>query len=68
MVVSLLLLLLDDVSLLLLLLAVMVAVVPLLLGQAVSRGSESDGGAGEERDQCAKACHGVEPPRGKGRL
>ena len=55
-VVPVVLLLLDEVALLLLLAVVVMAVVA-LLGQSVSRDGERNGGAGEDRDQGAKARH-----------
>jgi hypothetical protein len=54
-VVPVVLLLLDEVALLLL--AVVVMAVVALLGQSVSRDGERNGGAGEDRDQGAKARH-----------
>jgi hypothetical protein len=54
-VVPVVLLLLDEVALLLL--GVVVMAVVALLGQSVSRDGERNGGAGEDRDQGAKASH-----------
>jgi hypothetical protein len=54
-VVPVVLLLLDEVALLLL--GVVVMAVVALLGQSVSRDGERNGGAGEDRDQGAKARH-----------